>query len=320
MQGNQLWEGNAPVVLHGVNRSGPEYACGSGPSFADGPTDAASIQAIAAWHINAIRVPLNEDCWLGINGMAIGGSTYQQAIAGWAQTITDAGMYAILDLHWSAPATLRANGQEPMADADHAPAFWNGVASLFKANGHVIFDLYNEPDPVPYSGSYPGGFSAWQNADFACVRDGCAAMSTQGVRYQTAGMQSLVDSVRGTGASNLIMVGGIQAAQTITQYLGDAGTPGSYLPHDPTGNMAVSTHMYAHDACGDRSCWDGTLAPVANRYPLIVGEFGDVDCSATLTGTLLPWLDSRSISYVGWNWGTTFGCQSLVSNYNGAPT
>ena len=23
-----------------------------------------------AWNINAVRVPLNEDCWLGINGVA----------------------------------------------------------------------------------------------------------------------------------------------------------------------------------------------------------------------------------------------------------
>lgn len=320
VQGNQLWDGNTAVVLHGVNRSGPEYACRKGPSFADGPTDAASLRPIAAWHLNAIRIPLNEDCWLGINGVAIGGATYQRDIVGWVQTITDSGMYAILDLHWSAPGAVQAEGQQPMADADHAPDFWNSVASTFKANGRAIFDLYNEPDPLPYSASYRGGFTAWQNADFACLRDGCFATSTQGTIYRTVGMQALVDTVRATGAGNLIMVGGIQDAQTITQYLGDAGTPGSYLPHDPAGNLAVSTHIYAHDACGDLSCWTHTVAPVAARYPVIAGEFGDTDCSSRLTDVLLPWLDMQSIGYVAWNWGTDFGCQSLIRDYTGTPS
>ena len=56
-----------PVVLHGVNRSGSEFACVGGFGFFDGPTDAASIVAMKAWNINAVRVPLNEDCWLGIS-------------------------------------------------------------------------------------------------------------------------------------------------------------------------------------------------------------------------------------------------------------
>lgn len=320
VQGNQLWDGSTPVILRGVNRSGPEYACRKGPSFADGPTDAASLRPIAAWHLNTVRIPLNEDCWLGINGVAIGGATYQRDIAAWVQTITDSGMYAILDLHWSAPGTVQADGQQPMADADHSPDFWNSVASTFMANGHAIFDLYNEPDPLPYSASYRGGFTAWQNADFACLRAGCAATSTQGTIYRTVGMQALVDTVRATGAGNLIMVGGIQDAQTITQYRGDAGTPGSYLPHDPAGNLAVSTHMYAHDACGDLSCWINTVAPVAARYPVIAGEFGDTNCSSELIDALLPWLDSQAISYVAWNWGTDFGCQSLITDYNGTPS
>ena len=50
-----------------------------GWGFSDGPTDAASIAAMKAWHINAVRVPLNEDCWLGINGVKpqYGGAPYR---------------------------------------------------------------------------------------------------------------------------------------------------------------------------------------------------------------------------------------------------
>src|SRR5436305_5983091 len=84
VQGNQIVNGNGqPIRLLGVDRSGTEYACIQGWGIFDGPSDAASIQAITSWHTNAVRVPLNEDCWLGINGApaAYSGATYQQAIA-----------------------------------------------------------------------------------------------------------------------------------------------------------------------------------------------------------------------------------------------
>src|SRR2546426_9476568 len=72
-------QSGTPIQLDGVNRSGTEYACAQGWGIFDGPNDAASIAAMAAWHV---RVPLNEDCWLGINGVnqAYGGRNYRKAI------------------------------------------------------------------------------------------------------------------------------------------------------------------------------------------------------------------------------------------------
>src|SRR5205814_3492846 len=60
----------------------------------------------------------------------------------------DAGLYAIVDLHWSAQGTLPADGRtgqgRQMADRDHAPAFWRSVASVFRSDPAVVFDLFNE--------------------------------------------------------------------------------------------------------------------------------------------------------------------------------
>jgi endoglucanase len=68
VQNNHLVDANGNLLrLYGVNRSGSEYACQQGWGIFDGPSDDASIAAIKAWHVNAVRVPLNEDCWLGIN-------------------------------------------------------------------------------------------------------------------------------------------------------------------------------------------------------------------------------------------------------------
>src|SRR5579859_6352006 len=74
VQGNKIVDANGQsVALHGVNRSGTEYACVQGFGPFDGPSDATSIAAIRSWNVNAVRIPLNEDCWLGINGEPNGG-------------------------------------------------------------------------------------------------------------------------------------------------------------------------------------------------------------------------------------------------------
>ena len=84
VHGNHLVNQNGDTVrLTGVNRSGAEYACAEGWGIWDGPTDTdAAIQAMIAWHVNAVRIPLNEDCWLGINGIkpAYSGHNYQSQI------------------------------------------------------------------------------------------------------------------------------------------------------------------------------------------------------------------------------------------------
>src|SRR2546423_4883465 len=137
VSGNQLLDGTGtPIQLRGVNRSGAEYACIQGWGIFDGPSDAASVQAIASWHTNAVRVPLNEDCWLNINmgTSRYGGSTYQSAIVNHVNLLHANGLYAILDLHWNAPGTQKATGQQAMVDADHGPGFWSSVATTFKAD------------------------------------------------------------------------------------------------------------------------------------------------------------------------------------------
>jgi hypothetical protein len=68
VQNNRLVDASGNVLrLLGINRSGSEYMCVGGWSVFDGPVDSTAIAAIKAWHVNAVRVPLNEDCWLNIN-------------------------------------------------------------------------------------------------------------------------------------------------------------------------------------------------------------------------------------------------------------
>ena len=84
VSGNKLVNASgATVVLHGVDRSGTEYACVQGTGIFDGPNDQASITAIKSWGpVNAVRVPLNEACWNGESYVtaADAGTNYINAI------------------------------------------------------------------------------------------------------------------------------------------------------------------------------------------------------------------------------------------------
>src|SRR2546423_1952263 len=68
IQGNHFVNGSGETVrLLGVNHPSFGYACEYGYAYNDGNVNAADAAAIAAWHATAVRVPLNEDCWSGIN-------------------------------------------------------------------------------------------------------------------------------------------------------------------------------------------------------------------------------------------------------------
>jgi hypothetical protein len=306
--GNTIVNGaGQALVLHGVNHSGSEFACIQGRGFFDSPgTDSAeSVAAKAAWRgINAVRVPMNEGCWLGINGApaAYSGAAYRDAIKVYVDRLVQAGLIPILELHWTAPGSAQATGQQPMLNRDHSLTFWTEVASAYKSNSSVIFDPHNEPFPDNNSDSD----QAW-----LCWRDGgtCA-----GVDFQAAGMQEVVDTIRATGSTNIIMLGGVQYSNSLSQWL-------AHKPTDPTGNLAASWHVYNFNNCSSAACWDGAPAAVVAQVPLIAGEIGDDTGTHAMTDALMNWMDAKGAGYLAWSWNTWGDNLSLVNNdKNGTPT
>lgn len=289
--------GNAMRLL-GVNRSGLEFACIQGWGLFDGPSDTASVNAIKSWGVNTVRVTLNEDCWLAINGASstYSGAVYRTAVQDYVTKLNTAGIVAVLDMHWNGAGTTQATGQQLMADADHAPAFWSSVATTFKNNPSVVFDLYNEPNGITWS----------------CWRDGC--MTSQG--WQSAGMQSLVDSVRTAGATQPIILGGLEWANDLTGWM-------QYKPVDPLQSLVAGFHLYSFNACSNITCWNNQIAPVAANVPVFTGELGARDCNDTVfANTYFDWADSKGISYLGWTWNVwdcTIG-PVMISSYDGTPT
>jgi cell division septation protein DedD len=311
--GNQIEDGNGNVIVpHGVDRMGTEYQCtktvsqlgGTATDF-DGPVDQTAVSAMLSWDINIVRVPLNEDCWLGINGFPANGFTaaqYQSDIVNWVNLLNANGLIVILDLHWNNSGSNQSTGQEPMPDLDHAPAFWTSVANTFKNNSSVIFDLYNEP--------YTSSWSCWLNGSTAPSASPCGD-----VGFAVAGMQTLVNTVRATGATNILMLGGLAWSNDLTGWLANK-------PNDPDNNLVASSHIYNFNACANTSCWNSEIAPVKAQVPVLVGEMGENDCSSSFISGLMSWLDSENIGYLAWTW-TVANCSStpaLISDYSGTPT
>ncbi len=280
-------DGNGSVIqLRGVNRAGTEFACANqnpraftmGVSGSSGGTSLdysfTNIKALYTWDkpgtppegphaINTVRIPLNEECWLGINGApaAYSGSNYQQYIQNMVDEATRGNLYVVLDLHWAEGGTGFPQGQNIAPNADHSITFWQQVAQRFgtqKGYGNVIFDLFNEPaiNCTTANGCPKGNYFVENDWVQRYYRDGSAAMggaykySTEddaqyynpraGQSLNIAGTQQLLNAIRGVGANNIVMVEALGGGSGYIDLLGN------YLPKDTLSSpqVAMSFHSY----------------------------------------------------------------------------
>jgi endoglucanase len=329
--GNHFVDGaNRSLRLLGFNHAGGEYSCVEGDGFFDTPdggTPAESvIRAMRSWRgVTAVRVPLNEQCWLGLPAAPgeYAGTAYRSAVRTFVDRLNRAGIVAVLDLHRSAPADAVSEEQEPMPDRDHSPAFWRSVAATFADRPAVVFDLFNEPFPY----AEPDTARAW-----SCWRDGgCTLTSANSGRpYVAAGMNELIAAVRSAGARNVVLAAGINWAEAMTRWL-------AYRPTDPLGQLAASFHAYSFNTyCADTACYERDLAPLARAVPLFAGEIGptltlgadgiDDECPRSavresgFADSTLDWLDAHGASWTAWSWNPWPDCWALVRDFAGDPT
>lgn len=305
VQGNQLISSTGQLVrFHGVNLSGPEYACIQGWGIFDGPSDAASVQEMTTWHINSVRVLLNEDCWLGINGVdpQYGGATYRSAIVNYVALLHQYGLSAELSLIWGAPGSNQATYQPGSPDEDHSPAMWASLAATFKGDSNVILAPWGETV-----------------VDAGCFLNGGVCEATYGSNntpYQTAGMQQAVNVMRGAGYTGPIAIPCIDYANDCSQWL-------THMPNDPLHQLVAEFHEYGDNTCADATCWNSQELPVLQQVPLLTGELGESvngTCSATFIDTYMAWADAHGVSYQGWTWDTWGNCGVLITDFNGTPT
>jgi hypothetical protein len=299
-QGSLTVRGNALVNqqgtrarLLGVNHVTAEYMCINGQGIFDHPSDQVVVDALLAWHVNAVRVTLNEHCWLGIGALdpRYSGDNYRAAIRGFVSRLRARGLYVILAAQWSSSIPGKADHQQPMLDRANGVPFWQSMSASFGTDRGILFDIFSEPflDVSNTNHAYDG--DPWQ-----CLQHGCI-VHHNGETYEALGTQGIVDVLRGAGAVNVLLVPGLG-------YSNDLSELAAHMPHDPLGALAASFHTYPVTRCRMTSCWDDTLAPLAQSMPVIAGEIGEQDCAGGFIRDFMAWADAHGVSYLGWAFNT----------------
>jgi hypothetical protein len=288
VEGNAIYDATGqPHRFHGVDRTSVEWnAQGQYVS----PSDYATM---AEWKANVVRIPLDQDFWLAASPIHDPG--YAGVIDAQIAAAHAAGLDVILDLHWSdkgAIASASAStlgtlpGQQRMADVSSV-ALWKEVAARYAGDGRVVFELYNEPHDVSWDVWLHGGDTGANGAG--------------GATFTAVGMQDLYDAVRGTGAKNLVLVGGLDWAYDLS------GVPS----HRVQGfNVAYVSHVYHHDTGHDAADWPASWGFLAATDPIVLTEFGpfsnqgsEVNCGLDYVTALLDYADSKpNVSWTSWAW------------------
>ena len=291
-------------LFHGVDRPSMEWDSSGEWANSEG-IPRSDFAAMAAWHVNVVRIALNQDFWLA------GAALYDPAYAGRVdQAVKDAeasGLDVIVDLHWSDRGDLTASvvgqgqgkaghaDQQQMADAN-SKQFWSEVASKYQNDGHVLFELYNEPHDIPWQVWLHGG-----------TVGGVAS-------YQAVGMQDLYDAVRATGANNVVIAGGIGWAFNLSSV---------YANKIQGYNIMYATHPYYPQDPATQ--WDSMFGYLAsqNLAPVIATEFGDgtTGCTGAWDTNLTQYADQLHISWTAWAWWPA-DCKfpALISDWDYTPT
>jgi endoglucanase len=198
------------------------------------------------------------------------------------------------------------------------------VASTFKTNHAVVFDLFNEPyDPTdPTSGddqnsSDKVSWNCWETGTQSgpdggapCYTAAYDENNTKTTVFRIAGLETLVNAVRKAGAKQPVLTGGLDFANDLGD--GDHGRDWlDHAPEDPLHQAAASFHNYMGKACDNATCWKKTIAPVAAHVPVVTGEFDEdnfdeIKCNSKTPSTFdaryMNWADSAGVSYLAWGW------------------
>ena len=277
-----------PHIFRGLDRPSLE-STPSGDNLGE-----ADYQVMASWGANIVRIPLNQDFWLTDSPKY--DSSYSGVVDQQIQWAEMHGLDAILDLHWSDrgdPANA-PGGQQQMAD-QRSVAFWKDVPNhvnfytnvAYKSDPKVLFELYNEPELYNATDAW----GVWLNG-------GDTGSGSGGVDVpNAAGMQQLYDAVRGTGAKNLVLIGGIHYAYDLS------GVPGH--PINNGSNIIYVTHPYAmNESPGDKglSTWYNAFGFLAATAPVMATEFGNRQtsggppCTTTYLNNFLQYAGLKTVS------------------------
>lgn len=207
--------------------------------------------AVEEWGANVIRLALHSKFWFATatepwNKRTDGGAEYRSFVDSIVDYCNAHGCYVVLDLHEYRAATK-----------NHAK-FWTDCAARYANRPGVLFDILNEP--------YDISWREWRDGGVLKDGGGDAPAETEDGRNlrESIGMQKLVETVRATGAKNVIIAGGLDWSYDCT------GIGEGYALEDPSGHGIVySVHVYPW-----KRDWQRKFLACAEKHPLFLGEVG----------------------------------------------
>ncbi len=319
VQGNTiLGADRQPYIFHGIGRDSLEYDCAGDGHFT--PQELAymgsgtNTATATYWGANTVRLPLSEGIWL--KGMyanaftqACSASQYQALIKQTVDNLTVLKLNVIIDLQWADAGGQFQQGGGPTAEPDaDSVTFWQQVATIYKGYSNVLFEIFNEPHPFQWS--------CWAApcpiTNDNIYSDDCRCTKT--VTYNSVGLQALVNAVRGTGATNLVLVAGMNWGFDLSQI--------AQYPITGT-NIVYDTHPYPYN---DKmpSTWDTAFGQISATYPVMSAESGEYDCGTSYMNQLLSYFDAHNIGWISWAWVVSGGNNActypqLIQDYQGTP-
>src|SRR6266480_1967681 len=284
-QGNLiLGADNRPYLFHGVARDDLEYRCAGDGHYTQQELAYMGLGDNTAnttyWGGNIVRLPLSENYWLyGSPSQGCSPAQYHTMLKRVVDILTSLNLNVMLDLQWT-----NAGGQSPGAG-----------------------DAWSMPDQ--------DSVTFWRNG-CAIVGDysGLTGHDHSRYNYQAVGMQTLLDTIRQSGANNLVVVGGIDWGFDLSQL-------STY--HLNGTNVVYDTHPYSYKAKLPAH-WDTAFGQISASYPVISAESGEYDCKSTYISQLYSYFDAHDIGWISWAWVPPWGdaCKypRLVTDLTGRPT
>jgi hypothetical protein len=226
--------------------------------------------------------------------------------------------YVMLDLHWSDMGVWGQNNDQHYMPDDNSTTFWQSAAHLYANNPAVLFDPYNEPR-ARYDQVSDADFATWRNGGWITEYslDDSQVIGT----YHSPGMQGLINTIRATGATNLVAPEGLNWGANLR------GVLTRYALSDPAGNLLYQSHLYPNKLADAEVA--SSVETVANSLPIYVGEWGDGGvigqhdpAAATSNQQMLVYLDNHpNFSWTAWAMPVVAGTQwNLLTEWNADST
>jgi hypothetical protein len=306
VSGTRILDGkNRPVRLRGVNAASLEWTSDGGGHI----LQTVNV-AICDWHANIIRLPLSQDRWFGkAPEQHDGGRSYRELVQQVVDECASQHCYIILDLHWSDCNEWGRNiGQHSMPDLNSV-AFWKDFAPVYANNPAVLFDLYNEPHDVSWDVWLKGGM----------ILDKPNQRGAVAKNYQCVGMQEMLDTIRSTGAKNVVIAGGLDWAYDFSGIL-----EGRQLS-DPKGSGVIYANHCYDNKDDSVYVWIAKMEQATAKLPVIVSEFGGNSGPGKRAPAdnwllhVLQAIDDHQWSYTAWDLHPAAG-PVLISDWNYTPS